>query len=162
MKHLAAICIVLAMVGLALGYEFSLLWLWASLGLLWLIGHYGPDEGASTVGLVVFIGAAGYGVWQERPAGWLLVSVVAALAVWDLDHFERRLRQAETNEADLRRGHLQRLAVVTGLGLGLGLGLGWLALGVRVELSLGWAIILSLLAIVGLSRVLGFNSTNGD
>jgi hypothetical protein len=160
MKQLAAGCIVLAMVGLALGYEFSLLWLWVSLGLLWLIGHYGPGEGASTMDLVIFIGAAGYGVWQERPAGWLLVSLVAALVAWDLDHFERRLRRArpETKEADLRRVHLQRLAVVAGLGLGLG----WLALGVRVELSLGWAIVLSLLAIIGLSRGLGFKGTNGD
>jgi hypothetical protein len=148
------------MAGLALGYEFSLLWLWVSLGLLWLIGHYGPGEGAATVGLVIFIGAAGYGVWQERPAGWLLVSLVAALATWDLDHFERRLRRArpEIMETDLRPPHLQRLAVVAGLGLGLG----WLALGIRVQLSLGWAIILSLLAIIGLSRVLGIKGTNGD
>jgi hypothetical protein len=61
-------------------------------------------------------------------------------------------------ETDLRPPHLQRLAVVAGLGLGLG----WLALGIRVQLSLGWAIILSLLAIIGLSRVLGIKGTNGD
>jgi hypothetical protein len=160
MKHLAAGCIVLAMVGLVLGYELSLPWLWVSLGLLWLIGHYGPGKGVATVGLVVFIGAAGYGVWQEHPAEWLLVSLVAALAAWDLDHFERRLRQARpgTQETDLRRAHLQRLALVAGLGLGLG----WLALGVRIELGLGWAILLSLLTIIGLSRVLGFKGVNGD
>jgi hypothetical protein len=156
MKHLAAGCIALAGVGLVLGYEFSLLWLWVSLGLLWLIGHYSPGQGTSTMGLVIFIGAAGYGVWQGRPAGWLLVSLVAALAAWDLDHFERRLRRADTRQADLRRAHLQRLAVVAGLGLGLG----WLALGLRVELNLGWAIVLSLLAIIGLSWVLGFKGTN--
>ncbi len=160
MKNLVSICIGLAVIGLVLGYNLSALWLWLALGLWSLAGQRSRWGWPASVSLVAFIGAAAYGIWQGGPAGWLLFSVVAALAAWDLDHFARRLQQTGQQEMalELQQAHLKRLALVAGLGLLLG----GLALSLRIELNLGWACFLGLLTIIGLSRVIGFSGGRGD
>jgi hypothetical protein len=82
----------------------------------------------------------------------MLFGVIAALAAWDLAHFAARLRDAGTRPPppDLARGHLRQLAAVAAAGLLLG----GIALGVRVELTFGWALLAAMLAIVGLSRLI--------
>jgi thiosulfate reductase cytochrome b subunit len=84
----------------------------------------------------------------------MLVGTLAALAAWDLDHFERRLRTAQRVEAQgaLIRAHLRRLSIVAGLGLTLG----GIALSVQVEITFGWALLLGLLAFLALSGVIAF------
>ena len=160
MKNLVSICIGLAVVGLILGYNLRALWLWLALGLWCLAGQRSRWGWPASVGLIAFVGAAAYGVWQGGPAGWLLFSVVAVLAAWDLDHFARRLQQTgqQEMEIELQQAHLKRLALVAGLGLLLG----GLALGLQVELNLGWACFWRLLAIIALNRVIGFSSHKGD
>ena len=85
--------------------------------------------------------------------GWMLFGLVATLVAWDLDHFRQRLQQAGQieGEVELRRAHLQRLLAVVVLG-GLA---GVVALTFQVRLNLGWIILLGVVAIVGLSRVIG-------
>jgi len=82
----------------------------------------------------------------------MLVGVVAALAAWDLGHFARRLRGAGviTHPAELTHAHLRRLATVVATGLLLG----GIALGIRVELTFGWAMLTAALAIIGLSSLI--------
>ena len=71
MKNVALISIGLAVVGLAFGYAFSAPWLWLALGLWWLVGQRSRWEWPAALGLIAFVGAAGFGIWQGRPAGWL-------------------------------------------------------------------------------------------
>lgn len=84
------------------------------------------------------------------------LTVIAALAAWDLDRFSARLDEAGgANEASLaeRRGleqqHLSRLLRVSLLGLALA----WLALAVRVQLAFGLAVGLGLIAALGLAAL---------
>jgi hypothetical protein len=84
------------------------------------------------------------------------LTVVAALAAWDLDRFSARLDEAggasETSLAE-RRGleqqHLSRLLRVSLFGLALA----WLALAVRVQLAFGVAVALGLVAALGLAAL---------
>ncbi len=158
MKNLTTVAIGLATVTLILGYAFGdaplFSWLWALLGLCWLIGQWRNWDWVISWGLVLFVGAAAFGVWLNAPGGWMLLSVLATLAAWDLAHFTARMRRAELGDeaAMLTTTHLRRLAMV----IGLGLLLGGVALGVSVTLHLGWAIFLGLLAVIGLSQVMRF------
>ena len=82
----------------------------------------------------------------------MLSGLIAALAAWDLHHFDMRLRAAGAiaPPEGLERAHLRRLALVAGAGLLFGA----IALGVRFELTFGWALLVGALAIIGLSRLL--------
>jgi hypothetical protein len=140
---------------LATGYARGGLWSWA---VLWIAlgsaAWFGRRRWAR-VGSVVFLGwtgAAVAGFLVGLGQGWMLLGGVAALVVWDLDHFARRLHTASRveQEALLVRAHLQRIALVAGAGLLLG----GLALLVQVQLSLGWAVLLGLLVMVGVQQFL--------
>jgi hypothetical protein len=86
----------------------------------------------------------------------MLSGVVAALAVWDLHDFLQRLRSVDWVDAqaerrrELEQSHLQRLLLVSSLGLFLTV----IALGFRVRLGFGAALLLGLLTVVGLSRAI--------
>jgi hypothetical protein len=163
MKNFVFISIGLATLGLTLGYSLSSLWLWTPLivvmGLLWLVGQWRNWDGWSSVGLIFFVVAAAGGVWRNVAAGWLLGGTVAALIAWDLDHFSQYLKHAGhvENAAKLKRTHLRRLLVVASLGLLLA----GVALSIRLELNLGWALFLGLLAILSLSWIIGFARGEG-
>lgn len=92
------------------------------------------------------------GLWLNLPPIWMVVSLVIGLSAWDLDAFGRRLRpHTPTDQTrELGRRHLWRLLVVDIVSLCLAL----LALQVRLNLTLGAAIGLGLLAVLGLSRLL--------
>lgn len=122
-----------------------------ALGLLWLIGQWRGWRWSASPGLIGLTGLAAWGVWAQLPAPWLLFGLVAALAAWDLAQFSQRLQQAHQviGEAALIRVHLQRLLIMAGLSLLLG----EIALAVRLDFNLGWALLLGLLLILGLSRV---------
>jgi hypothetical protein len=114
----------------------------------------------ASVALVLLIGAAAIGLWSGVAGGWALVGVAAALVAWDLDRFVWRMRAAGCVEgADvLERRHLQRLLTVGGTGLLLGA----VALSLRIRLGFAAAFLLALLAVLGLSRVIGFLRREGD
>jgi hypothetical protein len=164
MRQIAAVCIALAGLTLALGYLGGGLWIGAAASLalcgLWLLGLWRGWHRLDPAGLAGLIGLAGIGVWFTRPPGLMLLGVVAALAGWDLARFAQRLRavgQIEGVEA-LGRAHLRRLALAGAAGLLLGV----LALVIRVSLSFGAALLLAALALLGLSRVIGYLNRAGD
>lgn len=121
----------------------------SALGLLWLLGQRRGWGWATSVALVLFVGAAALGLWLDVGAGWMLLGAVAALSAWDLDHFAQRMRTVKQIKGarNLERRHLQRLLTVDGLGLLLG----GVALGIEIEVGFGTAFLLGLLAILGLS-----------
>jgi hypothetical protein len=157
MRLLTLLCASLATFALALGYAGQSLWAGVGIvvviGLLWLAGDWRGWDWAAEPCLAGWVSMAAFGAWLGLTSGWMLLGVVAALAAWDLAHFTARLRGAGaiTPPSELTRNHLRRLAVVAGAGLLLG----GIALGVRVELTFGWAILAAALAIIGLSRLIG-------
>lgn len=163
MKVSILISIGLATLGLALGYALHAHWLWAGLaiglGLGWLVGQGWGWYWPAPVGFTLLIGLAAWGVWQGLSPGWFLFSTVAALVAWDLANFAQRQQQAapEARAAGLAGLHLRRLLPVAGLGWLLG----YLALNLHFNLSFGWALLLGLLVILGLSRAIGFLKQGG-
>ncbi len=155
MRTLALLSIGLAALSLFIAYVLGASLIWAlvvaAVGILWLMGAWRDWNGAASVGLIAFVSAAGFGIWQGLPAGWMLVSMILALVAWDLDGSASRLREAGhvQGELALKRAHLERLLIVAGLGLLLG----GVALGVRVHLGFWWDLVLGVLAIVCLSQV---------
>jgi hypothetical protein len=130
------------------------------LGLLWLVGQRRRLGWSTDLGLISFMAMAAFGVWWGLSAGWMLFGAVTTLAAWDLDRFNRRLASIEpsASDAQLWRNHLQGLLPVAGLGLLLG----GLALNIRLELALGWVILLGLLVIFSLSQVIGAGRAEND
>jgi hypothetical protein len=142
---------------LAFDYGMSGLWRVALLiiafGGLWLFGQHRNWGWVASVVLVCFVAAAASGFWLGLPAGWMLAGVVVALVAWDLAHFARRLRSVERAELalELERSHLRRLIGVAGAGLLLA----GAALLAQVRLSFGVAFLVALIAVLGLSQLIG-------
>lgn len=150
--------VLVAMATLALGYGLGGVWIGVgpvlAVGVLWLIGRRLGWGWVASLGLALWTVAAAVGLWVGLGAGWMLVGVVAALSAWDLDHFIRRLRETGRVEraGAMERTHLGRLLAVDVAGLALGA----LALGVRIRLGFGIALVLALVAVWGLSRAVRF------
>jgi hypothetical protein len=157
MKIFSSIGIGLASLTLACGYAINSLWVGAFIsaliGFFWLIGQRRHWVWTASLGLILFIGMAAFGIWLELPAVLMLCGAVATLAAWDLDDFSMRLQRAKRVEGErqLVRSHLWRLLMVSALGLLLG----GIALGVTVTFGFWWALLLGLVAILGLGRTIG-------
>lgn len=155
MRTLALLSIGLAALSLFIAYVLGASLIWAlviaAVGILWLMGAWRDWNGAASVGLIAFVSAAAFGIWQGLPASWMLVSTILTLAAWDLDGFALRLQEAGhvQGELALKRSHLERLLIVAGLGLLLG----GMALGVRFHLGFWWDLVLGLLVMICLSQV---------
>lgn len=122
------------------------------LGVLWSTVVWWRNWGwANDLGLVIFVGLAGFGIWRNLPTLWMLLATVAALIAWDLAHFAQRLATAEPIDESLPlwRPHFERLLMVSGLGLLLG-GAAW---GFQISLNFGWVVFLGFLMAISLSWV---------
>lgn len=161
MAHIASLS---AMGALAIGYTLAGVLIGAPwIAGCWLLGLIGRQRGwdwSAPLGSIGFVSAAAFGVWRGAPAAWMLFATVSALVAWDLDVFAQRMRRAKrvAGEAELIQSHLRRVSIAGGLGLALG----GLAVSVRVEFSFGWALLLGLLALLGLSRAIGFLRRESD
>jgi hypothetical protein len=154
----------LATAALVLGYSRVGAWAWmlpiVALGGLWLLGLWRHWGWVSSVGFVLYAAIAAVGLLLDSGSGWMLLGVGLALAAWDLDSFVRHLRQGQwvEDERDLERRHLLRLSAVEGVGLLLATA----ALGMTLSLGFGAVLLLGLLAVAGLSRVMGFLRHTND
>lgn len=97
----------------------------------------------------ILLAAAAAGLPSAR--FWAPLSLVAALAAWDLERFAGRLAMAEPSAEtrDLEQRHLRRLAAVAGSGLLLG----WAGQAIHLKLDLALILLLGFLAILGLNRL---------
>jgi hypothetical protein len=121
-----------------------------ALGVVALLWGLSPTrwEWPGSVMLVLLVCAAAAGLWLGAPL-WALVGLTAALSGWDLERFTRQLLsagQVQERQQHIRR-HVLRLAALDALGLVLG----WAALNARVDLNFGAALVLSVLAVLGLA-----------
>ena len=122
------------------------------LGALWLAGHWRKWYWFSSVGLLITIIGAAYGVWREFPTIWMLLGALGGLLGWDLSDFARRLSYAAPMDdtQGMERRHLERVGIVAGLGLGIAL----LSLFIHIQrLAFEVAAALILLAALGLTRL---------
>ena len=122
------------------------------LGALWLTAHWRKWYWFSSVGLLITLIAAAYGVWNEFPTVWMLLGALGSLLAWDLSDFARRLSYAAPMDdtSGMERRHLERLGIVAALGFGLAL----LSLFVHIHrLAFEVAVGLVLLAALGLTRL---------
>jgi hypothetical protein len=156
--------VALAALAVALGYGLGSRWTGAAIALaaggLWLAGWWRRQDGVESAGLIVFTGLAAFGIWLELGAGWMLLGLVAALVAWDLAPFERRMAGADRVQGQeaIERRHLARLGLVTGLGCLLAL----VALGIELRLTFLPALLLGLLAVIGLGRALSHVRRESD
>ncbi len=150
--------IVLAASALILAYALGALWLPAAailiFGLAWIVGQRLGWRWVAWLMVGSSVVAAAVGAWLDLSPVLLVVGLIAALSAWDLDGFARQLKRVDAVEQKqvLQRRHLRRLLLADGLGLLLAV----LAVTVQVDLSFGLALILGLIALLGLSRAIGF------
>ncbi len=154
------ISIVLA--GAALGTAYALANLWIPGAVISLVGlalalrRHRTAAGGAWLMVVVVSGLAAVGAWIGLDPWLLLLGLIASLSAWDLDAFARQVKAADAVEPALEGRHLRRLLVVDGIGLLLA----GLALTVQVRLSFGLAVAVAIVALVGLSRAIGFLRRN--
>lgn len=132
----------------------------AGIGAVWLIGQQRGWPWVAPLGLIGFLGAAAFGIWQKLPPAWMIFAAVLTLMAWDLSLFSQRLHAAGriVDESDLIRAHVRRVLIVAVLGLVLSEAV----LGVKIEFSFASALMLGLLAVLGLSRAVGFLRRESD
>lgn len=113
-----------------------------------------------TLGFGVLILIILFGLWRGVQPIWPLLSLIAGLLAYDLDHARRRWARIghHPKQAEMERLYLQRLFLV---GIG-GVTLGAAALSITIQFSLATAILLGLLAILGLSRAVAYLRRESD
>ena len=122
------------------------------LGGLWAFAAWRQLRWASLFGFVFYVLVAILGLWLGMPAWSALVGVVAALLAWDLDHFNRRmsLTPNSPDRIQLERRHLLRLSWV----IIPAVAVNFFTYNFSFDLTIGWAILLSLLAVGGIRMLI--------
>ncbi len=101
-----------------------------------------------------------FGLWRGVQPLLPLLSLVAGLLAYDVDHARRRWATIshQPRQAEMERLYLQRLAT---LGI-VGVGLSAAAMFITIQLSLITAIFLGLLVVLGLSRAVAYLRRESD
>ncbi len=145
----------------------SLAWGYAQVGLIqlarwilvfgaaWLVATWQRWRWFAHIGLTFNFLAAALGLWFLNFApGWMFAGAIAGLLAWDLTDFRYRLRFA-ANDAERRSAeahHLTRSAVLALVGFGLAS----LAMAVKLEFNFEWAVVLAVVAVLGLLQLAGW------
>ena len=121
------------------------------IGLLWLLSQWRRWLGVASLGLIVFVVAAGMGVWIGLPPILMAFSVLGSLLAWDLADFSRRLRGAapEDDLRKLKKNHLLRLAGLGAIGLASTLA----TLFFQLQISFGWLFLLAFMVVLGIMQL---------
>jgi hypothetical protein len=150
-----SICILAGMLALMAGYYQSALFPVAIacfvIGALWFLSQWRHWTWAASLGLFVFISAAGVGIWIGLSPILMAIGVLGSLSAWDLADFSRRLGSAAPGD-DLRKlekKHLIRLASLAVVGLALILA----ALVLHTQISFGWVFLLTVAAVLGMVQL---------
>lgn len=155
----------IAILTLSLSISLAVVGAWATgvlslcFGLAWLYLEWRKSHALAMLGFLLTIGAAAYASFLGVVTFPLVLAVIAALVAWESSRLAHRLRsfaEPENAEAmvDLHQKRLFRAAIV-------GFFLTMLANLVQIPLAFGWALVLVIIAIVGLVAMLRMiNSTN--
>jgi len=157
MKFVKIISIIVGIGALARGYfseghSASVTWILV-LGAVWLLAEIRRLRWFASIGFLACLVVAGYGLWIDLPAGWMLAGAVSALIAWDLSDFLRRVQDAapEDEVPGLARRHLIRLAILAAVGLVLSL----FSMFYKWEVSFEWVVFLAILATLGVTYLVG-------
>lgn len=125
-----------------------------AVGLLWLLAQWKRVYWYASPALLAFVSAAAYGLWISLPASLMTLGAVGGLLGWDLADFTRRLRTASPKDdtSGMERRHMARVSIVSALGLVIA----GLTAFVRVQIPFELALLLVLLAAVGLTRLVAW------
>lgn len=129
-------------------------------GVLWLVAIWQRWRWFAYLGLAFNLLAAALGLWfTSFPPGWMFAGAIGGLLAFDLTDFYRRLSfsasSAERHYVEMR--HLRR---VTLLGL-IGFLLASLAMILTVRYSFEWALLLTVMAVLGVLQLVAWYRKRG-
>lgn len=127
---------------------------------LWYLGQRRGLKWVASVELLLFAGLAVIGIWQKLSFELMLLGMIAALATWDMESFLQRMQDVERvdQREHLEQKYLRRLLIIEVSGALLA----FTAVSLTVTFSFGSALLLGLLAVVGLSRTIRFLRHESD
>lgn len=107
-----------------------------------------------TVGFILLVGINLFALWRGVAPVWLLLSLTAGLLAYDVDHTRRRWGAVsfQPRQAEMRSRYLQRLLVMGVIGAGVGAA----ATLFTIRLTFTFVLLLSLLAVWGISQAIAF------
>jgi len=123
-------------------------------GAFWLFADWQRWSWVSYVGLLLTVAAAAFGLWYGFSTGWMLAGAIGGLLAWDLSDFRRRTRGVTDIEdlPELERRHLARATIVAILGLGLAS----ISMAMRLEFTLEWTMLLTVVAVFGIIQLVNW------
>ena len=118
----------------------------------WLLSVWRRWTWFAAVGLIFNFRAAALGLWFLNFApGWMFAGAIGGLLAWDLTYFRDRLRFVASD--DERHGmearHLVRLSALALLGFVLASA----AMAVKLQFNFEWALLLALVAVLGIMQL---------
>lgn len=121
-------------------------------GAVWLVAVWRRWRWFATVGLIVNFLAAALGLWfLNFPPGWMFAGAIGGLLAWDLTEFRYRQRFAASDEErrDVESRHFMRLSILALLGFALAS----LAMAVKLQFNFEWALVLAIVAALGITQL---------
>jgi hypothetical protein len=127
-------------------------------GAAWLFAVWRGWRWFAYVGLVFNFLVAALGLWfLNFSPGWMFAGAIGGLLAWDLTDFRYRLRFSGSDEerrvVEVR--HLRRISVLAMLGMGLAS----LAMIVKLQFNFEWALLLGIVAALGITQVVNWFRT---
>ncbi len=129
-------------------------------GILWLIAVWQRWRWFAYLGLAFNLLAAALGLWfADFPPGWMFAGAIGGLLAFDLTDFIHRLRFAASTEERLHveSRHLLRVTLVALVGFVLAS----LAMLVTVRYSFEWALLLAVVAALGILQLVAWYRKRG-
>ncbi len=130
-------------------------------GGLWLVAVWQRWRWFASIGLTINILTAALGLWfLNFPPGWMFAGAIAGLLAWDLTFFRYRLRfvASEDERHGMEGRHLVRVATLALLGFLFAS----LAMAVKLEFNFEWALLLAVVAIVGITQLVTWFRKHGS
>lgn len=123
-------------------------------GLFWVYAFWRRWMWVSSVGILLLVAYAGFGLWNGLSLGWLIAGILGGLLAWDLTEFIRRLlvAPADTDLPGMERRHVARLTLIAIAGLCLSS----IFIIFQKEFTLEWILLLTLIGLLGLAQVLAW------
>ncbi len=125
----------------------------AAFGALWLVAVWRRWRWFATVGLIFSFTAAALGLWFLNFApGWMFAGAIGGLLAWDLTYFRERLRFVASDEErwGMESRHLVRVSALALIGFLLAS----VAMAIKFQFNFQWAILLAVVAILGVIQVI--------
>jgi len=123
-------------------------------GVFWALRHWKSWILLKNSSLFMFLLVVLFGVWNQVNGIWLLGGVIFSIISWDIERFLAKIQKVDRvlNEDLFVTKYLWRIGIVEILCLILG----GVSLGINLEISFGWTLLLGILLVFSMSKVVGF------